>query len=760
LKIVLYQHWDEVEQLRDRWNTLLQQSAADTFFLTWEWLSAWWNAYGLGKSPFVLAAWEGEELVGIAPLCRDQVRRRGRSWNRLLYIGDGSSDSDYLDCFAPQGKEQQFANTVLEYLVQHKDAWDLLELHGAVETSPFFGAMASRLKGFGWDFAVEDVPCLTLALPSTWDEYTQSLKPRFRSKVRSALSFFEGTLKLTPVECTTEAQLDTWLPIFFDLHGKRWQSKGKPGVFHGDQKRKFYAEMSRGALQTGALSFHRLDWGERPLAFQYGFAYGNRFLLLQEAYDPAFESLRPGLALRAYRLREMIAEGQREYDFLAGVAQHKLDWGAEPKRATKLVAAHSSAAALAFLTAPAAQLAAKEALRGLIPAPVFALRSKLRKKAAQNQNATASAQPSVKFSAKSAVAALYASSPIRRLGKWTADHFQRSAGFFPVETRKASLSQIFLYHRVNDDADPYLPSLPVQQFRQQMEYVARNFDVVTLDDIAEGRAAAKSKYSVAITFDDGYRDNFTSAFPILKELGLPATIFLATGYVGSNRIPWYDQVCLAFKLTVRDHFQMDRPDAPSGATQSPVQRLALLDRVLDWLREITNEEREHSLPAVFRALGVPESLTLPNYMLSWDEIKQMKSHNIEFGAHTVNHPVLSRTSGAQLREEIANSKKTIEQKLKADVRHFAYPFGRDIHLGSEAKRCVEQCGFTTAVTTEFGFNAPGDDPFALKRFTPWGHDLASFILQLDWYRFAGVRATAKQIEMRAPPATEVVRNRA
>jgi len=83
------------------------------------------------------------------------------------------------------------------------------------------------------------------------------------------------------------------------------------------------------------------------------------------------------------------------------------------------------------------------------------------------------------------------------------------------------------------------------------------------------------------------------------------------------------------------------------------------------------------------------------------------------------------------------------------VRHFAYPFGRNAHVGGEARRCVEQCGFKTAVTTEYGFNAPGNDPFTLRRFTPWGHDLASFILQLDWYRFAGVRPSPEQAEMNA-----------
>lgn len=750
MKITLYQRWEEVEQnLSSHWNPLLKQSVSDTFFLTWEWLASWWSAYGQGKTPFVLAAWENDRLVGLAPLCSESVRKTGRSWKYLRFIGDGSHDSDYLDCFAQCGKEEEFIQALLTYLREHRDLWHCLELHGLVETSPFAKAISSQLEDLGWDSATEDVACLTLKLPSSWDEYMQALKPRFRSKIRSALSFFEGSLKLSPVECTTEEQLDAWLPLFFDLHGKRWQSKGKPGVFHGDQKREFYAEMSRAALKAGVLSFHRLDWGERALAFQYGFSYNGNFLLLQEAYDPAFEQLRPGLALRAFRLREMIAQGG-EYDFLAGVAQHKLDWGAEPKRALKMVVASSASAAAVFLKLPAARREAKERLRKMIPEAVLTWRQRLKGKPESSKDRSAQ-----QGSARSALAAIYKSTPLRHLGKWAADHYQQGHHAFSLQQRKSAACQIFLYHRVNDDRDPFLPSLPVEEFRQQMQYIARNFDVVTLNDIAEGRIGnGKSKYSVAITFDDGYRDNFTSAFPILKELGIPATIYLATGYVGTSRIPWYDRICLAFKLTVRTQFHLAKTAAPAGPMATLAERLALLDRVLDWLRELDDEARRQAMPKIFAALGVPSSLTLPNYMLGWDEIKQMKAHNIEFGAHTVSHPVLSRTSGRQLQEEISASKKTIEQKLKTEVRHFAYPFGRNAHFSSEAKHFVEQCGFKTAVTTEYGFNAPGDDRLALKRFTPWGHDLASFILQLDWYRFAGVRPSPEQAALNAQqPAT-------
>src|SRR6185312_62521 len=186
---------------------------------------------------------------------------------------------------------------------------------------------------------------------------------------------------------------------------------------------------------SGALEFHRLDLGERPLALQYGFRHNNCFLLLQEAYDPDWESVRPGIALRGFRLRSMIADGVREYDFLGGVAQHKLDWGASAKQAFKKVAGEG----------------------GVAQAPAeITSESKL----------------------KSALAWAYASTPVGALGRSFANRYRRATNSMWPEKRTQPTCQILLYHRINDDRDPFLPSMPVDQFRRQMEYVARNFKIV------------------------------------------------------------------------------------------------------------------------------------------------------------------------------------------------------------------------------------------------------------------------------------------
>jgi peptidoglycan/xylan/chitin deacetylase (PgdA/CDA1 family) len=435
----------------------------------------------------------------------------------------------------------------------------------------------------------------------------------------------------------------------------------------------------------------------------------------------------------------MISSGVEQYDFLAGVAPHKLDWGAAAHYAVNILGAASPLATAVFFDVPVVRTKAKEVVRKLVPKGVLALRQRIHGK----RNGVARAVKPGNFTT-SLLPGIYAGTPLHRLGKWAADRFQlvRGAKRLRLAGREIPVCQILLYHKVNDDHDPYLASLPVEEFRRQMQYLAKNFALVSLDDIAEGRIGPSDrKFAVAVTFDDGYRDNFTNAFPILKELNIPATIYLATGYIGTGRLPWYDQVCLAFKLTARNELGADYC-TPCGSLAGEGDRLALVDRVLEWLRQKDDDARPEAMTRLFTALGVPATLTLPNYMLDWDAVRQMQGCGITFGAHSVNHPVLSQLSPGQLQREIGDSKKTIEQKLGTRVRHFAYPFGRPKHFNETVKRVVEQSGLQTAVTTVYGYNAPGDDLLELKRFTPWGHDRAQFMMQMDWYRFAGIQSPA------------------
>jgi hypothetical protein len=172
-------------------------------------------------------------------------------------------------------------------------------------------------------------------------------------------------------------------------------------------------------------------------------------------------------------------------------------------------------------------------------------------------------------------------------------------------------------------------------------------------------------------------------------------------------------------------------------TQS--ERLRAIQLTLNWLRAIDETSRLLYLPELISRLRVTGDLSLPGTMLEWDEIRQMQRAGIDFGAHTVTHPVLGKLGLPRLIEEIRGSKLALENRLQHPVRHFAYPFGKPADLSDDAKRVVRDAGFETAVTTISGFNLPGENLLELKRLHLEESDPAMFALKLDWSRMVASR---------------------
>jgi len=736
VRVERYNTWEELQSLRAAWNPLLASSASDSIFLTWEWCEAWWKNYGAARPLFTLAIWDADSLIGIAPLYVANIRRAGTSWKCLRVIGDGSQDADYLDFIVRAGREQAVVPAFMDYLLEHRREWDWLQVEATSEASVAMAVLLDLAKQKKWKYAAEPIPSASLRLPASFEEYLKLLQPRVRSKVRSAIGLIDQTIGSAPIPCQDPGTLDSWLPVLFDLHARRWQQRNLPGVFRGPEKRSFYRDISRSALERGWLAFHRLDWGEHPLALQYGFRYGNRFYLLQEGYDPAFEPLRPGMALRGWLMRHWIDEKLEEYDFLAGSSAYKLEWGAQRKYLRRITVAARPAAAWAALELPRMMDSVKSSVRRAVPKALLDSREHLRERRARQQwnRAQTSNPPALKRLVKWTASHAYTGTPLGGALRVLASRYSLAGRKWPVRRSGASC-HIFIYHRVNDERDPFFFAFSSDMFRAQMQHLARRFRFVTLDQLAAGDLPANGdKYCAGVTFDDGYRDNFLFAYPILKELGIPATIFLATGYIGTGEIPWYDKVRLAFKLTACKRICFTEVGGPEGAIETQEQKLQVLARMLNWLRGLDEKTRSQILNELYRELRVPESLTLPNVMLNWEDVRRMSKDGVGFGAHTITHPVLSGLPKQQLEREILGSKKTVEDRLQLPVKHFAYPFGKHFDYGPIAKQVVQDAGFATAVTTVYGVNGPAEDRFELKRFCLREPDAGIFALKLDWYR--------------------------
>lgn len=272
---------------------------------------------------------------------------------------------------------------------------------------------------------------------------------------------------------------------------------------------------------------------------------------------------------------------------------------------------------------------------------------------------------------------------------------------------------VLCYHRVNDDAHPFFAGTPVALFRRQMETLRRYFTVLSLEDLA-ARAGKHDlpENGVAITFDDGYRDNYENAFPVLRDLGLPATIFLTTEAVDGNALLWHDRVFDAFHRTRK------------------TEARASLKTELAQLRRSSPGERDSRIDALLGELGIAPGVPAGWEKLTWPQVREMASSGISFGAHTLDHPILTRVSPDEARRQICESKKRIESEIGTPVKAFAYPNGTASDFDASIERMVAEEGFSLAVTTLAGANDESTHPYRLRRTGMWGNDPRLSVLRL------------------------------
>lgn len=370
----------EWESLDPEWVGLVERSPSASIFLTTEWLRPWWHAFARpGDHLYVLAARDGDALVGLAPLYRSRCPAFGLgSLRRLGFIGDSSGDSEYLDFIMAPGREAAVLRVFFDRI--EADGWDVADLRLLPKASPNYPLLRELAAERRWLAAEEGVPCSSVELPGDWDAYLRTLQSRFRSKLRSLLRRLPAEHGAEFVRCDDVAELGGRLESLFALHQRRWRPEGKPGVFASEARRRFYREMAEALLRRGWLRFYSLRLGERWVAHEFSFAHRGRLYYLQQGFDTDCGKLSVGIALKAHVVRECIAEGIREYDFLGGIAPHKAKWGAVPKWCCHLTLARPGFRTRWRIWLPRALEAARSRARALTPAPLLLLKRRIQER--------------------------------------------------------------------------------------------------------------------------------------------------------------------------------------------------------------------------------------------------------------------------------------------------------------------------------------------------------------------------------------------
>ena len=283
---------------------------------------------------------------------------------------------------------------------------------------------------------------------------------------------------------------------------------------------------------------------------------------------------------------------------------------------------------------------------------------------------------------------------------------------------------VLAYHRVLDmgpeDAfpfDPELVSATVEDFRWQMETLARECTPIGMGEVARRFAAGEAlpPRAVAVTFDDGHRDNHTHAFPILAAARVPATIFLSTSYVGGRATFWFDRV--ARQVYSAREGALELPALGLRVELSDVaSRRAAAGRVLSAMKEVPDATRHRALAELDAASGVAADGDGRSGALTWDEVREMHAGGIEFGSHTVTHPILSRLDDGALRRELEDSRREIAEQVGAPCDLLAYPVGGESAYDERTVSTARACGYRLGLTYVSGVNPwPLADPYRVRR---------------------------------------------
>jgi peptidoglycan/xylan/chitin deacetylase (PgdA/CDA1 family) len=269
--------------------------------------------------------------------------------------------------------------------------------------------------------------------------------------------------------------------------------------------------------------------------------------------------------------------------------------------------------------------------------------------------------------------------------------------------------------------------------------------------------------AIAVTFDDGYQDNLDQAAPLLQRYEIPATIFVATGYLGGQRLFWWDELerlllrapalpeRLELTVAERRYAWELKPNSGAIAVEAvcdcghevePRRRTAKRERVhaeiYRLMRPLAETVREVALTQLRRQVCAGEDSTGPRAM-TVAELRRLAAFPlIDVGAHTISHPALAYQPRPAQRAEIAGCKRELEALLNAPVDTFSYPFGGAAEVGAEAPRLAKEAGFAVACTTEHAPIRPGMDPMRLPRLTVenWSGD--EFAGSLGSLRIAGL----------------------
>lgn len=289
------------------------------------------------------------------------------------------------------------------------------------------------------------------------------------------------------------------------------------------------------------------------------------------------------------------------------------------------------------------------------------------------------------------------------------------SGFALRQAHSIRQPRILMYHVIGDgDVSP-------AQFEWQLAFLRRHFEPIGLGALVDRlKAGATSGREVALTFDDGVRNHYEVAWPLLRKYDVPATFFVCPGLTDSGAWMWRTETRMRLHL-------LDRADLEAVTRNAgcPTQDI---EAIMQWTKQLGMDDREafqRDVVAHTPGFSPPAVEVERHAPLTWDQIHAMDANLITIGSHTRTHPVLPTLSGDALEEEIGGSRRELEQKLDREVDLFSYPNGAN----DDAVVALARRHYRAAVVARQDIVAEDDDVLLLPR-VPGGGARATFVRRM------------------------------
>lgn len=334
MRVQLINHFHDLIEMKEVWNRLLVESSSNFPFLTMEWQSSWWKAFGQEKELFVLAAYEKTSQIpsGIAPF----MIRNSAGFKIMEFIGTGNSD--YLD-FIIREKNEETIHSFFAFLNSRRSFWDLIYIKDVLCGSENIPYLLKEAKSLGW--LVFKSPAAIypyIDITGDWQEFLSTKSSNFRYTLKKYERFLKKEEPGLRIEQKTG--IDSGSRVLNDLiniEKRSWKAATRAARLQSAQSRNFYSDFLRQFTLSGWLNLWIGYIRNSPVAYLINFDYNNKIWFYNSAYDKEFDQIGIGSIVNYLAIKDAFFRGKKEYDFLKGREIFKSRWASDLRESVQLL---------------------------------------------------------------------------------------------------------------------------------------------------------------------------------------------------------------------------------------------------------------------------------------------------------------------------------------------------------------------------------------------------------------------------------------